>query len=79
MESQFPGDEPLGDRVHRQGETLEGVGAEQGRGSVLAEGHLGRGAPAVDGCPSLGDVGIDETSVGELQRAPVEGLDAEFA
>ena len=34
MEGQFPEDEPLGDRVHRQGEALEGAGAEQGRGSV---------------------------------------------
>lgn len=40
-------------RVHRQSQTLKGVGPQQRMGLVLSEDHDGYGALAVYGCPHL--------------------------
>ena len=78
VEDHVGGNQPLSFRVHRQGQALQGVGPQQGRGLLHSEDHAGDYALAVNRSPRLSVLHLDAPPVRHQKSALACRLDAQL-
>ena len=71
-------DQSLFYRVHRQGQTLQGISPKEGWSMVFSEDHESSDILAVDACPGLPVVHLDPSSVGQQESTLAHWRDPQF-
>lgn len=69
VQDQASGNQSLFYRVHRQGQTFQGVGAQQRRGAVRAKDYQGSHTLAINGCSGFSLIHEYPPTVGQQKPA----------